>query len=371
MSHFEIAVLGGDGIGPEVTAEAVRVLRATAEHFGHTFTFKEALVGQSAVEAEGAPISAQTLALCAASDAVLFGAVGTIDAWQAASGAAKPESAILRLRRELELFTNIRPVRPFPALIEASALRPERLRGVDLIVVRELTGGLYFGKPSEIRESETGAVAVDTMLYSEAEIERVVRYACELARSRRKRVTSVDKANVLSCSRLWRRVAERVAQDYPDVELRHLLVDACAMDLIRRPAAFDVIVTENLFGDILTDEASMLAGSMGLLPSASLGARKTGHGQFGLYEPIHGTAPDIAGQGKANPLAAILSAALLLRHSLGLAAEAAAVERAVEATIRAGYRTPDIASAQETPVSTRVMGAEVARRVGLAAAPAE
>ncbi|HEU5367152.1 MAG TPA: 3-isopropylmalate dehydrogenase, partial [Ktedonobacterales bacterium] len=362
MGQYSIAVLGGDGIGPEVTAEAVRVLHAVAERFGHSFIFKEALVGQSAIEAEGTPISQETLALCAACDAVLFGAVGTIDTKPSASG-PKPESAILRLRKAFELFINLRPVRPFPALLAASAIRPERLQGVDLVVVRELTGGLYFGTPSEIRESANGALAIDTMIYSEAEIERVARYACELARSRHKRVTSVDKANVLSCSRLWRRVAERVGQEYPDVELRHLLVDACAMDLLRRPAEFDVIVTENMFGDILTDEASMLAGSMGLLPSASLGTRSTAHGQFGLYEPIHGTAPDIAGQGKPNPLAAILSAALLLRHSLNLAAEAAAVERAVEAVIAAGYRTPDIATAEETPVSTQVMGAEVAGQI--------
>ncbi len=362
MGSYTIALLAGDGIGPEVTAEAVRVLQAVAAHFGHTFVFNTALVGQSAIPAEGTPISEKTLTLCTESDAVLFGAVGTIDAGQAAT-LAKPESAILRLRKELALFTNLRPVRPFPALVKASAIRPERLQGIDLIVVRELTGGLYFGKPSEIREDEHGATAVDTMIYSEAEIERVVRYACELARSRRKQVTSVDKANVLSCSRLWRRVAEHVAQDYPDVELHHLLVDACAMDLIRRPAAFDVIVTENMFGDILTDEASMLAGSLGLLPSASLGTRRTRHGQFGLYEPIHGTAPDIAGQGKANPLAAILSAALLLRLSLGLNAEAAAVERAVEEVIEAGYRTPDIATAQEVPVSTQEMGEAVAKHV--------
>lgn len=362
MGQYNIAVIGGDGIGPEVTAEAVRVLQAVAERFGHRFSFSEALAGQSAIEAEGAPISEETLRLCGQSEAVLFGAVGTMDARQA-TGGPKPESAILRLRKELALFTNLRPVRPFPVLVEASAIRPERLQGVDLIVVRELTGGLYFGKPSEIRESEGGAVAVDTMLYSEAEIERVVRYACELARIRRKKVTSVDKANVLSCSRLWRRVVERIAPEYLDVEMRHLLVDACAMELLRRPADFDVIVTENMFGDILTDEASMLAGSLGLLPSASLGERRTAHGQFGLYEPIHGTAPDIAGQGKANPLAAILSAAMLLRHSLGLAAEAAAVERAVEGVIEAGLRTPDIAITGETPVSTRVMGEEVTRRI--------
>ena len=362
MGQYSLAVLGGDGIGPEVTAEAVRVLQVVAEQFGHRFTFSEALAGQSAIEAEGVPISEETLALCGQSDAVLFGAVGTMDARQSAGG-PKPESAILRLRKELALFTNLRPVHPFPALVEASAIRPERLQGVDLIVVRELTGGLYFGKPSEIRESESGAVAVDTMLYSEAEIERVVRYACELARMRRQKVTSVDKANVLSCSRLWRRVVERIAPEYSDVEVRHLLVDACAMELLRKPADFDVIVTENMFGDILTDEASMLAGSLGLLPSASLGERRTAHGQFGLYEPIHGTAPDIAGQGKANPLAAILSAAMLLRHSLGLAAEAAAVEHAVEAVIEAGLRTPDIATAGETPISTRVMGEAVARRI--------
>src|SRR5579871_1852289 len=228
MWQYHIAVLGGDVIGPEATAEAVHVLQVVAEQFGHRFTFSEALAGQIAIEVEGAPISEETLALCRQSDAVLFGAVGTMDARQAAGG-PKPESAILRLRKELALFTNLRPVHPFPALVEASAIRPERLQGVDLMVVRELTGGLYFGKPSEIREDEHGATAVDTMIYSEAEIERVVRYACELARSRRKQVTSVDKANVLSCSRLWRRVAEHVAQDYPDVELHHLLVDACAM----------------------------------------------------------------------------------------------------------------------------------------------
>jgi len=362
MGDYRIAVLGGDGIGPEVTAEALRVLRVVAQRFGHRFAFTEALAGQSAIEAEGAPISEATLALCAESDAVLFGAVGTLDA-RSASGSARPESAILRLRKELQLFTNLRPVRVFPALAEASALRPERLADVDLIVVRELTGGLYFGKPSEIRESESGALAVDTMIYSEAEIERVVRAACEMARGRRKHVTSVDKANVLSCSRLWRRVSERVAGDYADVELRHLLVDACAMELLRRPAQFDVIVTENMFGDILTDEASMLAGSLGLLPSASLGPRRTAHGQFGLYEPIHGSAPDIAGQGKANPLAAILSAALLLRYSLGLPAEAAAVEQAVERVIEQGKRTADIASSPEQAISTRAMGEAVIQEV--------
>jgi 3-isopropylmalate dehydrogenase len=367
MAEYAIAVLAGDGIGPEVTAEAVGVLRAVERRFSHTFTLREALVGQAAIEAEGEAISDATMALCQASDAVLFGAVGGAGVGRP-DAKAQPENALFRLRKELALFANVRPVRPLPALLGASTIKRETLRGVDIVVVRELTGGLYYGKPSEIREDGAkagsgGASAVDTMVYTEAEIERIVRYACELARGRRQRVTSVDKANVLSCSRLWRRVAERVARDYPDVTLRHLLVDSCAMGLIRQPRDFDVIVTENMFGDILTDEASMLAGSMGMLPSASLGTRATAHGRFGLYEPIHGTAPDITGQGKANPLAAILSVALLLRYSLGLAREAVAVEGAVASVIAAGYRTPDIATARGTLVSTREMGAAVATRI--------
>ena len=366
MAHYTIAVLAGDGIGPEVMAEAVSVLRAVERRFGHTFALREALVGQAAIVVEGEAISDATMALCQASDAVLFGAVGGAGVGRP-DAKAQPENALFRLRKELALFANVRPVRPLPALLGASTIKRETLRGVDIVVVRELTGGLYYGKPSEIREDGAaeagGASAVDTMVYTEAEIERIVRYACELARGRRKRVTSVDKANVLSCSRLWRRVAERVARDYPDVTLRHLLVDSCAMGLIRQPRDFDVIVTENMFGDILTDEASMLAGSMGMLPSASLGTRATAHGRFGLYEPIHGTAPDITGQGKANPLAAILSAALLLRYSLGLAHEADAMEGAVVSVIAAGYRTPDIATARGTLVSTREMGAAVAARI--------
>ena len=267
------------------------------------------------------------------------------------------------LRKSLDLFANLRPVTVFPALADASALKPERLAGVDLMIVRELTGGLYFGRPSEIREGPDGASAVDTMSYTEAEIERVLRYACELAQQRRGQVTSVDKANVLSCSRLWRRTMERVARDYPDVTVRHLLVDSCAMALIRQPSEFDVIVTENMFGDILTDEASMLTGSMGMLPSASLGTRQTAHGRFGLYEPIHGTAPDIAGQGKANPLAAILSAAMLLRLSLGLPTEATAIETAVTEVIAAGIRTPDIAASTSTVVTTQAMADAVLARL--------
>ena len=364
MGHFTIAVLGGDGIGPEVTAEASAVLRAVAARFGHTFDLREALAGQAAIEAEGEAISDETMRLCQRSDAVLFGAVGGVGVGRP-DAKAQPENALFRLRKELSLFANLRPVRPFPALLGASAIKRTVLRGVDLLVVRELTGGLYYGRPSEIREGdgEGGASAIDTMVYTEEEIERVLRYAFTLARGRSKRVTSVDKANVLSCSRLWRRVADRVARDFPDVTLRHLLVDACAMGLIRQPREFDVIVTENMFGDILTDEASMLAGSMGMLPSASLGLRTAAHGQLGLYEPIHGTAPDITGQGKANPLAAILSAALLLRYSLGLEDEARAVEQAVQRVVEAGYRTADIATPRGKTLTTREMGEQVVRQV--------
>ncbi len=361
METYTIAVLAGDGIGPEVTTEAARVLEAAVKQAGRTVALREALVGQAAIEREGAAISEETMALCQRSDAVLFGAVGGAGVGNPNSK-QQPEQALFRLRKDLELFANLRPVRPYPALVGASTLKRSVLSGVDLVVVRELTGGLYYGKPSEIRDGVDGkgASAVDTMAYTEEEIERIVRYAYTLAQGRRKRLTSVDKANVLSCSRLWRRVVDRVSADYPDVETRHLLVDSCAMALIRSPRDFDVIVTENMFGDILTDEASMLTGSMGMLPSASLGLRKTAHGhQFGLYEPIHGTAPDITGQGKANPLAAILSAALLLRYSLGLQRAAGAVERAVRQVIAQGYRTPDIARPGEQVVSTREMGAAV------------
>lgn len=367
MGAFTIVVMAGDGIGPEVTTEAARVVEAVGKRFGHTFDLHAALVGQAAIEAEGAAISDETMALCQRADAILFGAVGSAGVGDPNSK-TEPMHALFRLRKELALFANLRPVRPIPALTRSSTLRREVLRDVDLMVVRELTGGIYYGKPSEIREGAEGtggASAIDTMVYTEMEIERIVRYAFALARERRKRLTSVDKANVLSTSRLWRRVVERVRPDFPDVELRHLLVDACAMALIRTPRDFDVIVTENLFGDILTDEASMLAGSLGMLPSASLGARQTTRGQFGLYEPIHGSAPDIAGQGKANPLAAILSVAMLLRHSLGLQRPAAAVERAVRQVIAAGYRTADIAAQGENVVTTHAMGdAVVARLLG-------
>jgi 3-isopropylmalate dehydrogenase len=362
MREYEIAVLGGDGIGPEVTAEAARALTAAVSAAGHRLTLREALVGQAAIVAEGAAISDTTMALCKRVDAVLFGAVGGAGVGSPDSK-HQPEQALFRLRKDLALYANIRPIRPLPALTAASTLRRETLRGVDLVVVRELTGGLYYGQPRGISGAAPRRAAVDTMAYTEEEIERIARYAFTLAASRRRWLTSVDKANVLSCSLLWRSVVERVHADFPDVALRHMLVDSCAMALIRAPRDFDVIVTENMFGDILTDEASMLAGSMGMLPSASLGARTTAHGQFGLYEPIHGTAPDITGQGKANPLAAILSAAMLLRHSLGLPRAAAAIERAVRRAISEGYRTADIARPSERVVTTREMGDAVIERL--------
>ena len=349
-----IAVLGGDGIGPEVTAQASRVLEAVGAAFGHHFSFREGLIGGIAIDAHGTALPEETLALCRASDAVLLGAVGG-PKWDDPTAAVRPEQGLLGIRKALGLFANLRPVKLTPALVDASTIKPEVLRGTDLVVVRELTGGIYFGARGRLDE---GSTAYDTMIYTEKEVERVVRMACQIARGRRGLVTSVDKANVLETSRLWRETATRVARDYPDVRLEHLLVDACAMHLIRRPASFDVIVTENMFGDILTDEASMLAGSMGMLPSASLA-----EGTMGLYEPIHGSAPDIAGQGIANPIGTILSAALLLRHSCRLQAEAQAVERAVQEVLAEGYRTRDIAEPGAETVSTDVMGTLIAQRV--------
>ena len=363
VGTYTITILPGDGIGPEVTEQAVRVLQAVASRYGHTFNMTWALVGLSAIEAEGAAISDATMQLCQRSDAILFGAIGDPPRSAGLNSNLQPAKALLRLRKELELFANLRPVRPFQALLNASSIKAEVLQGTDLLVVRELTGGLYYGKPSEIRETPKGDEAIDTLLYMEAEIERIVRTAFALAKDRRKKVTSVDKANVLSSSRLWRRTAERIAADYPDVTLEHLLVDSCAMHIIRHPASFDVIVTENMFGDILSDEASMLAGSLGMLPSASFGTRRTAYGLFGLYEPIHGSAPDIAGQRKANPIAAILSAAMLLRYSLGLKEEAAVVEAAVERIIDAGYRTEDLREAGKEIVSTQEMGRLIAEAI--------
>lgn len=363
-TSYSIVVLPGDGIGPEVVEQAVKVLQSTGKRFGHTFQLHYALVGVAAIEAEGEAISNATMDLCQKSDAILFGAVGGSPRFEGPNSKKQPESALFRLRKELELYANLRPVKPFQALLDASTIKREVLEGTDLLVVRELTSGLYFGKPSEIRETAQGTEAVDTLFYSEVEIERIIRTACELARGRKQKVTSVDKANVLSTSRLWRRVADRVASDYPDVTLEHQLVDSCSMQLIRWPRQFDVVVTENMFGDILTDEASMLAGSLGMLPSASLGTRHTRFdGLFGMYEPIHGTAPDITGQDKANPIAAILSAAMMLRYSFNLNAEAAAIETAVVDTIEQGYRTLDLREAGKTLVGTREMGQIIAAAI--------
>jgi len=341
-----IAVLPGDGIGPEVTAEGVRALEAIAVRFGHRFEFETALLGGAAIDATGEAMPAATLELCRRADAVLLGAVGG-PKWSAPDAAVRPEQGLLALRKALGLFANLRPVVPHPAVLDASPIKAELLHGVDIMVVRELTGGIYFGD-----KHRTSSEAVDVCRYTVAEIERVVRLAAELARGRRRKLTSVDKANVLETSRLWRAVVERILPaEFPDVGFEHMLVDSAAMHLIRRPRDFDVIVTENMFGDILTDEASMLAGSLGLLPSASLGA-----GRGGLFEPIHGSAPDIAGKGIANPYATVLSAALLLRHALGLEREALALEAAVSQAVVSGKLPADLAPAGGTPLPTRAAG---------------
>ena len=344
-----IAVIAGDGVGPEVTAEAVRVLRAVATRYGHEFELPEAPFGGAAIDLCGDPLPATTLDLCRGADAVLLGAIGGPQ-WSSPQAKVRPEQGLLRLRKELGVYANLRPVTVHKALRAASTLKAEVLEGVDLVFVRELTGGIYFGA-----KTRSADAASDLCSYTVAEIERIVRVAARLARTRRGLLTSIDKANVLETSRLWREVTARVVgAEFPDIRLEHMLVDAAAMHLIRRPRDFDVAVTENMFGDILTDEASMLAGSLGLLPSASLG-----DGSRGLYEPIHGSAPDIAGQGIANPTGAILSAAMLLRLSLGLAPEATAVETAVTAVLEAGVRTRDIAAAGEATSGTRAFGERV------------
>ena len=330
-----IVLLPGDGIGPEVVAAAQAVLERVASLFGHELAFDEQRIGGAAIDATGEPLPAATLAACRAADAALLGAVGG-PRWDDPRIVVRPEQGLLAVRRELGLFANLRPVRTWPELADVSPLRPDRLVGVDILFVRELTGGLYFGPRARERDGDVER-AYDTMLYTDREIRRVVSLAFLLAAGRRRLVTSVDKANVLESSRLWRQVAIETAAGHPEIRLEHQLVDSAAMRIITAPGDFDVIVTENLFGDILTDEASVIAGSLGLLPSASLG-----EGRFGLYEPIHGSAPDIAGAGVANPIGAILSAAMLLRHSLDLAAEALAVERAVDAAIAAGARTRDL-----------------------------
>lgn len=357
----KIVVLAGDGIGPEVTTEARKVLNAVGQKFSHSFEFDEQLMGGIAIDSVGTSLPDATVEACRTADAILLGAVGG-PKWDNPNAKDRPERGLLGIRKALNLFANVRPVKIHPQLLSASTLKEEVLQGVDMIVIRELTGGAYFGPRQEA--GEEGVEAFDTMLYTRPEIERVLRTAAEMALARSKRLTSVDKANVLASSRLWRRVATQVLADYPDLEVEHVLVDSMAMHLIRRPAAYDVIVTENLFGDILTDEASMLAGSMGMLPSASLGDIMNSRDlSMGLYEPIHGSAPDIAGQGIANPLAAILSSAMLLRHSLGLEAEATAIERAVDAVLDEGVRTPDVAHTGSEEVGTQVMGDLVVQKL--------
>ena len=361
MSHstFRIVLLPGDGIGPEVVDAARCVLDAVGQRFGQRFEFDNGLIGGTAIDATGTALPDPTVEACRSADAVLLGAVGG-PAWDNPAAAVRPEQGLLGLRKLLGVFANLRPVAPYASLAHASPLRAEIVEHVDLVVVRELTGGIYFGAKSREAEAD-GEVARDVCSYTTREIERVVRVAGEVARTRRRHVTSVDKANVLETSRLWRQTVSRVMEsEFPDVRLEHMLVDTCAMRLMQRPRDFDVIVTENMFGDILTDEAAVLAGSIGVLPSASLGAAKHGELRPGLYEPIHGSAPDIAGSGKANPIGTILSAAMLLRHSLGLHDEALAVEEAVLATIADGVLTPDLvgpaaAAATTSDVTARVV----------------
>jgi 3-isopropylmalate dehydrogenase len=339
---FRVATIPGDGVGPEVVAGARRVVDAAGRRFDFAIDWSEYTVGGAAIDAYGVAIRGEDLAACGAADAILLGAVGG-PKWSDPSATVRPEQALFALRGGLGLFANLRPVSVHPTLVASSPLRPELLEGVDMVIVRELTGGVYFGDRTEPSGEPGARTALDTLPYAEHEISRIVRLAFELARTRRGVLTQVDKANVLATSRLWRRVTDEISVEYPDVRLNHQLVDSCAMLLIRRPADFDVIVTENLFGDILSDEASVLAGSLGVLPSASLGSRRTEHGTFGLYEPIHGSAPDIAGRDIADPIGTILSAAMLLRTSLGRTDAAAAVEAAVGLALDDGWRTADLA----------------------------
>jgi 3-isopropylmalate dehydrogenase len=353
---YRVATIPGDGVGPEVVGAARRVVDAAAERFGFDVEWSEHAAGGNAIDRYGVAIRDEDLEACGAADAILLGACGG-PKWDNPKSSVRPEQALFRLRKAFGLYANLRPVTVHPVIGEAAApVRPELLPGVDMLIVRELTGGLYFGERTEADGAPGERHARDTLPYSEAEIRRVVKLGFELARTRRRRLTSVDKANVLATSRLWRTIVEEMRGDYPDVEVGHQLVDSCAMVLVKQPAWFDVLVTENLFGDILSDEAGVLAGSLGMLPSASLGERTTDHGTFGLYEPIHGSAPDIAGQDKANPIGTILSAAMLLRLSLGREDAATEVEAAVGAALDAGWRTADIASAGSDRERLRVVG---------------
>ena len=349
-----ICVMPGDGIGPEIVEEALRVLSAAAKKFGHEFSTEEALIGGSAIDATGTPLPEATVEACKKADAVLLGAVGG-PKWDTLDPAIRPEKGLLGIRKALGLFANLRPATLFPELAGACLLRPDIVgKGLDLIVVRELTGGIYFGKPAGTEVRDGKRTGWNTMIYNEDEIARIAHVAFQAAQKRRNKVCSVDKANVLVVSRVWREVVIEVSRQYPDVELSHLYVDNAAMQLVRDPSQFDVIVTGNLFGDILSDEASVITGSIGMLPSASLGSA-----QPGLFEPIHGSAPDIAGQGKANPLATILSIAMMLRHAFDMSVEADAIENAVHKTLQAGFRTGDIMEAGKTLLSTREMGDKV------------
>jgi len=361
--QFDLAVLPGDGVGSEVTSETIKVLRAVGKRFGHNFKLHYGLVGGVAIDETGTALPGDTLKMCQHCDAVLLGAVGG-PKWDNPKVKVRPEDGLLALRKKLGLFANLRPVKVFPVLANSTNLKPKIVDGVDLIFVRELTGGLYFGRPKRQWQTSRGRRATDSMTYSEQEIERIVRVGFELARGRRKKLVSVDKANVLESSRLWRQVAIEVAREYPDVELEHMFVDACAMRLIQNPVYFDVVVTENMFGDILSDEASMLAGSMGMLPSASLaGVPQKGVNIFGMYEPIHGSAPRRAGLNMANPIATVLSVTMMLRFSFGLVVEAQTVETAVEEVLKQGYRTYDILDEGKIKVGTKEMGELIAKKV--------
>src|SRR5208283_1884238 len=349
---LKLTILPGDGIGPEVNEQAVLVLQAVADGFGHQLQLQHKLIGGAALTATNDPLPADTVQACLASSAVLLGAVGS-PAFDRNPGHLRPEAGLLRIRRELGAYANLRPAVFFPALEDCSPLRPEIVRGTDIMIVRELLGGAYFGQPRSIEGEPGSRVAINTMKYGEAEIERIARVGFELAMKRRRKVLSVDKANVLECSRLWREVVTRVGKDYPEVKLGHQYVDSAAMLLVQRPADFDVLLTENMFGDILSDQAGGVVGSLGLLASASIG------GTVGLYEPVHGSAPDIAGKGIANPLGAILSVAMMLRHSFELEREAISIENAVSAALNQGQRTADLIRAGQTPISTSVMGRRV------------
>ncbi len=352
----KIVVLPGDGVGPEVVAEARKVLDAVASKKGHQLSYENHLIGGIAIDETGDPLPEATLKACKASDAVLLGAVGG-PKWDDPNAKTRPEKGLLAIRKGLGLYANLRPVKSYPELIASSPLKPERIAGVNLLLVRELTGGLYFGK--QYREKiEGGTKVVDTLEYTDIEIERVCRLAFRLAQGRSKKLTSIDKANVLESSRVWRQVAVQLGKEFSDVTLDHQLVDSCAMRLVTNPGSFDVMVTENMFGDILSDEAAVLTGSLGMLPSASLG-----EGTLGLYEPIHGSAPDIAGKGICNPVGTILSAAMLLRHSLGLEAEAQSIERAVEAALAEGARTRDLSPSAEKALSTSAMGDAIVKHL--------